>query len=215
MSPARPAFEGWDSALPSGSRVSGRAGAGGRHTAERRRVLSSRAAAGHRLVGRAGGQVFTLMDFKLKNQRGPWLLHGVAPAQDSSRTGQRSPEVPRRGHPAGRDLSFWQGGGQSRGHHHLWSGAGFPPVRHLLSSEAHPTLVFLILLQAESSEEQPGHAQHGRGPAALRGGELRAPTHLCRCLCPQRVQTHPGRVHHRPRRPHAAGDQGSSPRPSE
>lgn len=84
MSPARPAFEGWDSALPSGSRVSGRAGAGGLHTAERRRVLSSRAAAGHRLVGRAGGQVFTLMDFKLKSQRGPWLPHGTAPARDSA-----------------------------------------------------------------------------------------------------------------------------------
>lgn len=39
--------------------------------------------------------------------------------------------------------------------------------------------------------------------------------HLCCHLCPQRVQAHPGRVHHRPRGPHAADDQGPSQQPGE
>lgn len=75
---------------------------------------------------------------------------------------------------------------------------------------------------AESGAELPGlHGPAGVGGATLRWGEPlwglwgMSRMRVLTPLCPQRVQAHPGRVHHGPRRPHAAGDQGPSQRPRE
>lgn len=112
MSPATAPFEGWDPALPSGFCVSLAVmeleGATQRSIDDARRPVGWPQTTGGcpaiDMWGVTGGQVFTLMDFKLKSQRGLWLPHGTAqprsPLEGTSRRARpkfpagRGPELP-------------------------------------------------------------------------------------------------------------------------